>query len=198
MGRWCYEPGLALSGRGPGSVFSLHLAGAPAQTSALLSAHWAPRRAQTTLVVSTLAQFQGNCCDSQKKKIIMDVENKCDHCVVLRAENERKTPPELAHSCVTEEGLRKRRPRRTDNFSPTCTSELAGLPGKPQSMNGLLTPPRNKQRNSQHRGPPPGWPPCLTLQFPPTEQAPTPAWRHRAKGQPCLLFILHCPSKSLR
>lgn len=33
----------------------------------------------------------------------MDVENKCDHCVVLRAENERKTPPELTHSCVTEE-----------------------------------------------------------------------------------------------
>lgn len=33
----------------------------------------------------------------------MDVEHKCSPCVVLRAENGRKIPPELAHACVTEE-----------------------------------------------------------------------------------------------
>ena len=33
----------------------------------------------------------------------MDVEHKCNPCVVLRAENGRETPPELAHACVTED-----------------------------------------------------------------------------------------------
>lgn len=43
-------------GPSPGSVSSSHQAGAPAQTSALPSAHWAPPSAQTTPVVSTLAK----------------------------------------------------------------------------------------------------------------------------------------------
>lgn len=53
----------------------------------------------------------------------------------------------------------KSQPRTTNRLTPACTSELAKLPGKSQSMNGLLDPSPNKQRNSQHWEPPPGWPP---------------------------------------